>query len=225
MKFYIRVLFLFVTCVFTFSVWAGITVGATRLIYNETENEASISVSNHIGSAPYLIQSWIEQDGDSSAKVPFIVTPPLFRLDGGHENTLRIIYVGEKLLPGYRETVFWLNVKSIPSMERSDQNRLLITVKTRIKLFYRPAILNKEKANEAWRGLIFKRAGNQVVISNPTPFYISLFSLKVGSHSVERPPMVPPYGTVKFIEDGQIVVWRAIDDFGGVTEEASQALH
>lgn len=225
MIFFIRIIFLFVSCIFTFSVSAGITVGATRLIYSDTENEASISVSNHIGSDPYLIQSWLEQDGDSSAKVPFIVTPPLFRLDGGHENTLRIIYVGEKLLPSNRESVFWLNVKSIPSMKRSDQNRLLIAVKTRIKLFYRPATLNKEKASKAWRELIFKRAGNQVIIFNPTPFYVSLFSLKVSNHSVEQPPMVPPFGTVKILKDGLIVVWRAIDDFGGVTEEASQALH
>jgi P pilus assembly chaperone PapD len=125
---------------------ASITVGGTRLIYNGAENEASLPVSNSKDAVPYLIQSWIELSENSKEQVPFIVTPPLFRLDGGHENTLRVIYTGETSLPENRESVFWLNVKSIPSMTRSDENRLLIAVKTRMKLFYRPAALASENA-------------------------------------------------------------------------------
>ncbi|MDI5829406.1 fimbria/pilus periplasmic chaperone, partial [Salmonella enterica subsp. enterica serovar Kentucky] len=34
------------------------------------------------------------------------------------ENTLRIIYAGQPL-PGDRESLFWMNVKAIPSVDKS----------------------------------------------------------------------------------------------------------
>ena len=220
----LHAILLLTACLFTLSVNAGITVGGTRLIYNGEENEASISVINSKNSIPYLIQSWIELEENSPAKVPFIVTPPLFRLDGEHENTLRIIYTGEQMLPQDRESLFWLNVKSIPSMEKSDHNQLLIAVKTRMKLFYRPAKLATDNVNDAWKNLHYERSGDRIVISNPTPYYVSLFSLKVGSQAIEHPPMIAPFGTAHITAAGRDVTWKAINDFGGVTEEARQRL-
>lgn len=205
-------------------VLASITVGGTRLIYNATENEASLPVSNSHDGSPYLIQSWVELSENSKEQVPFIVTPPLFRLDGGHENTLRVIYTGERKLPENRESVFWLNVKSIPSMTRSDENRLLIAVKTRMKLFYRPTTLTSENADEAWTKLKFKPRGEHLLIINPTPFYVSLHSLKVANKTISQPPMISPFSSETVAGSGKQVVWKAINDFGGVTIEKHQML-
>ncbi|PNK63380.1 MULTISPECIES: molecular chaperone [Pantoea] len=224
MSLFIRAIFLLAASFFTHTVQASITVGGTRLIYNGAEKEAFISVTNSKSSVPYLIQSWVELDEKSSEKVPFIVTPPLFRLDGGHENTLRVIYTGEKPLPNNRESVFWLNVKSIPAMEKSEQNRLLIAVKTRIKLFYRPAELKTDNANEAWRNLSFKQKGSQTVITNGSPYFISLYALTLGGKRIKQPPMIAPFASVTVAGSGREVAWKAINDFGGVTEEARQAL-
>ena len=161
---------------------------------------------------------------NSKEKVSFIVTPPLFRLDGGHENTLRIIYTGEKTLPDNRESVFWLNVKSIPSMTRSDENRLLIAVKTRMKIFYRPAALASEKSGEAWTKLKFETRGEHLVINNPTPFYVSLYSLTIGNRTIAQPPMISPFSSATVAGSGTQVAWKAINDFGGVTTEKRQML-
>ncbi|MEI9763234.1 molecular chaperone [Enterobacter kobei] len=148
----------------------------------------------------------------------------MFRLDGGHENTLRVIYTGETSLPENRESVFWLNVKSIPSMTRSDENRLLIAVKTRMKLFYRPAALASENAGEAWTRLTFEPRGERLVINNPTPFYVSLYSLTVGNKTIAPPPMISPLSSVTVAGSGKQVAWKAINDFGGVTTEKRQML-
>ncbi|MGU3431011.1 fimbrial biogenesis chaperone [Enterobacter hormaechei] len=217
------ILFL-VSSFFMVSTQASITLGGTRLIYDGAEREAPISVSNGQKAVPHLIQSWVEVDGEPSAKAPFIVTPPLFRLDGGRENTLRVIYNAGVPLPDNRESVFWLNVKSIPAVEKSEQNRLLIAVKTRIKLFYRPATLNTDAAASAWKQLTFKRNGNQLTISNPTPYYVSLYSLKSGSQEIENPPMIAPSGSAVVTGAGGRVSWKAINDYGGITEEAHQTL-
>ncbi|MCG0458169.1 molecular chaperone [Enterobacter cloacae complex sp. ECC445] len=220
----IRTIVLLGACLLSQPGQASITVGGTRLIYNEAENEASLPVSNSKDAVPYLIQSWIELSENSKEQVPFIVTPPLFRLDGGHENTLRVIYTGETSLPENRESVFWLNVKSIPSMTRSDENRLLIAVKTRMKLFYRPASLASENAGEAWTRLAFEPHGERLVINNPTPFYVSLYSLTVGNKTIAQPPMISPFSSETVAGSGKQVAWKAINDFGGVTAEKRQML-
>lgn len=220
----IRTILLSGACIISLTCQASITVGGTRLIYNASENEASLPVSNTQDGVPYLIQSWVELSENSEGQVPFIVTPPLFRLDAGHENTLRIIYTGEKKLPENRESVFWLNVKSIPSMTRSDENRLLIAVKTRMKLFYRPALLASELAGEAWEKLKFEPRGEHLLIINPTPFYVSLYSLKVGDKSISQPPMISPFSSETVSGSGKQVTWKAINDFGGVTKEKRQVL-
>lgn len=109
-------------------------------------------------------------------------------------------------------------------MTRSDENRLLIAVKTRMKLFFRPAALASEKADEAWTQLTFKPHGGRLVINNPTPFYVSLYSLKVGNKTITQPPMISPFSTETVAGSGKQVSWKAINDFGGVTTEKHQTL-
>lgn len=201
---------------------AGVTLGGTRLIYDASKHESAISVTNSQQSVPHLIQSWVEAEGSAKVKAPFIVTPPLFRLDAGRENTLRVVFTGETSLPDSRESVYWLNVKSIPSVERSDQNHLLIAVKSRIKLFYRPSALNTSAAEDAWKKLTFSHTAGQLTINNPTPYYVSLFSLKTGAQAIKNPPMIPPFGNVSVSSSGGTVTWQAINDFGGKTEEMRQ---
>lgn len=71
-----------------------------------------------------------------AAKTPFIITPPLFRLDPGKNNILRIVNTTPGL-PQDRESVYWVNVKAIPSKSDDSENKnvLQIAVRTRIKLF------------------------------------------------------------------------------------------
>ncbi|MCU6154360.1 molecular chaperone [Enterobacter hormaechei] len=201
---------------------ASVTLGGTRLIYNASMREAAISVTNGQQAVPHLIQSWVEPDGSAVEKAPFIVTPPLFRLDAGRENTLRVVYTGESTLSDNKESVYWLNVKSIPAVEKADQNRLLIAVKSRIKIFYRPASLNNEDAAEAWKKLSFSHSNGELIINNPTPYYVSLYSLKSGSNAIKNPPMVAPFSHESITSTGGPVIWQAINDFGGITTEMRQ---
>ncbi|MFD3238879.1 FimD/PapC N-terminal domain-containing protein [Rahnella perminowiae] len=85
----------------------------------------------------------------------------LFRLNAGEDNSLRIIRTGG-ILPDDRESLFWLNIKAIPRLpEEAPAGLLQIVVKTRLKLFYRPAALLTPAGQSAWRQLQFSRAGGQ----------------------------------------------------------------
>ncbi|MDE9617481.1 fimbrial biogenesis chaperone [Citrobacter portucalensis] len=211
---------------FAVQVQAGIVIGGTRVIYNGEKKETSTSIRNQEKSGVYLVQSWIDT-GVKENKAPFIVTPPLFRINPGEENILRIVRTGGSL-PEDRESVFWLNVKSIPATDDSmpQNNVLQIVVKSRLKLFYRPAGL--EGAQDiAYKNLSVVRSGNHLTISNPTPYYVTLFTLKVDGLEIKEADMVPPKGSVSFTlpsTTASTVSWQAISDYGGISQPESRKL-
>ncbi|SUH10988.1 fimbrial assembly chaperone [Salmonella enterica subsp. enterica] len=121
---------------------AGINIGTTRVIFHGDAKDASISISNS-DNVPYLIQSWAQSISETGASgdAPFMVTPPLFRLNGGQKNVLRIIRTGGNL-PEDRESLYWLDIKSIPSSNPDNKhNTLMLAVKAEFKLIYRPKAL------------------------------------------------------------------------------------
>lgn len=149
---------------------AGVSIGGTRVIYDGGKKEASLSVNNP-DAVPYLIQSWIETQSNDVAKAPFIITPPLYRLDKGQRNVMRIIRAGN--LPEDKESLFWLNIKSIPSAERKD-NTLQIAIKTRIKLIYRPPGLTQSTPDAQVEKLHWKSNGKFIQVTNPSAYFINL---------------------------------------------------
>jgi fimbrial chaperone protein len=74
-------------------------------------------------------------------KTGALSSPAAVRHAGKKENTLRILDATNDQLPQDRETLFWMNVKAIPSMDKSklSDNTLQLAIISRIKLYYRPA--------------------------------------------------------------------------------------
>ncbi|EBU3152311.1 molecular chaperone [Salmonella enterica] len=200
---------------------AGVVVGGTRIIYNGDKKETSISVKNPDKSS-YLIQSWSDSGENSTAKSPFMVTPPLFRLGAGQENMLRIIRT-DSSLPEDKESLFWMNIKSIPATEKQDNvNTLQIAVKTRIKLIYRPQALSQQPENVTEK-LIWKRSGSNLTVTNPTAYYMNFSTLKVGNSTVKDATYVAPMSTATFtLPAGSTagdVRWTLISDYGSAGNE------
>lgn len=200
--------------------WAGgIALGATRVIYPANAKQVSLAVTNTDDKNRFLIQSWIENAKGEKTEA-FILTPPLFVSNPKSENTLRIIYSGEGL-PNDRETLFWLNSKSIPSINKEevkDKNILQIAVLARIKMFVRPEGLLVQSA-EAPNMLSFQRQGKTLTITNPSPYYITLINLKLGTGSLPT-TMVEPKSSVNVTlpsASGGTVSYQTINDYGANT--------
>ncbi|WP_332460315.1 fimbrial biogenesis chaperone [Xenorhabdus lircayensis] len=199
---------------------AGVIIGGTRIVYLSNKKEVSISINNPEKEAVYLIQSWIQDENDKT-KTPFVVTPPLFKLPANNENILRIVKIGNQL-PMDKESIFWINVKSIPQTLNSDTtlNQLQIVVNSRLKLFYRPVQL-KEKAEIAYKEIKFKQENGLLLAENPTPYFISFSSLNVDNHDIKRAGMIKPFGQVSWplpLNNARKVSWKVINDYGGVTQ-------
>ncbi|MEE4484850.1 molecular chaperone [Serratia ficaria] len=206
-------------------VQAGVVVGGTRLIYDGAKKESALSINNP-DAVPYLIQSWVDAQEGDSAKAPFIITPPLFRLDGGQNNLLRVVRAGGNL-PADKESLYWLNVKAIPSVEKKD-NTLQIAIKTRIKLIYRPQGLSGN-LEEAVGKLAWRRSGNRLQVSNPSPYYLTFFNLKLNGSAVAGSTMVAPQATASFplpagSGAGGSLSWQIINDYGGTGQTFTSTL-
>lgn len=225
MKFNFKVILIIcLTLVGYSSAQAGVIIGGTRVIYDGAVKEASLSVNNP-DNVPYLIQSWIEAADSNEAKAPFIITPPLFRLDHGQQNVMRIVRAGN--IPENKESMYWLNIKSIPSAEKK-QNSLQIAIKTRIKLIYRPLALKGSQPEMFVDKLNWQKTGNQIQVTNPTNFYMNFNEITVAGKKVKDPTYVAPGSSARFelpagVNSGQ-VLFKIISDFGGVSEAYSAGI-
>ncbi|MEI5999719.1 fimbria/pilus periplasmic chaperone [Paraburkholderia bengalensis] len=217
---------------------ASVTIGGTRVIYPLDEREVTVKLTNDSRN-PSLVQVWLDR-GDEDANpddiaVPFVITPPIFRMDPKKSQTLRVIHGGGEALPQDRESVYWLNVLDIPpkAAPRSDANMLQIAYRTRIKLFARPPGL-PGSAEEAPRRVAWKIVpasdgdGQSLALSNPTAFHVSYSRITVSANGRAfenaRGGMVAPYGSeiipvpaMDGVHAGT-VRYTAISDFGGAIE-------
>ncbi|MGS1110470.1 fimbrial biogenesis chaperone [Achromobacter anxifer] len=190
---------------------ADLTVAGTRFIYPAQAWSLTIRTGNS-GEAPILVQTWLDQEhaqartDPSELSAPFVLTPPVYRLDAGERKALELRYTGEPL-PRDRESVFWINFLEIPSLQPSRRNQLQLSFRLRMKVLFRPPALQGDPreapAQVAWK---YRRTGDaaapwQLEAHNPTPFHVSLARLELpAAAGVQRLDglTVPPYATARF---------------------------
>ena len=214
---------------------AGVTIAGTRVIFPAAEREKSIRTNNK-GSSPVLVQVWVD-DGSknndiNSMLVPFTVTPPVYRIDPGKGQSVRLIYNGMEL-PGDRESVYWFNLLEIPTVNDEDKNkdRLELAFRTRIKIFYRPPALTGNSTDYIsalrWQMEASKKA---VKIENPTPYYFSFESVtaKDGKRTYPLvPQMLAPYTSLSLATEGsqglpasiRSIEFNVLNDYGSTVTE------
>lgn len=203
-----------VTC---YNASATVNIGGTRLLYDGAKKEVSLSVHNP-DSTPYLIQTVVDNLNNDPQKPPFIITPPLYRLDGGKENMMRVIMSGS--LPQNKESMYWLRVKAIPSAPR-EKNTLQIAVATSIKLIYRPETLKDINVEKESEKLTWRISGNKLNVTNPTPCFINFNEIIVAGKKLQNVSYAAPGTTTSFTlpaaVNGGNLQFSVISDFGAVS--------
>ncbi|MGY6030609.1 Fimbria/pilus periplasmic chaperone [Phytobacter sp. AG2a] len=207
---------------------ASVVLSGTRVIYNGKKKEVTVTVTNS-NKTPVLVQNWMDAGKEkavpSKIGVPFVLTPPINRIDPGKSQTLRITYLGSPPLPQDKESVFWVNVLEVPSKAKGvkeDQSRLNIAFRSRIKLFYRPAGL-KGNSLQAIGQLKWQPAKDGVNVTNPTPYYVSLQVIQYGGKIIDG-KMISPGETQHYkfpgigsVTDVTKITYHAINDYGALT--------
>lgn len=208
---------------------AALVLSDTRLVYHGGAPQARITVLN-MGRQPALMQAWIDTGNPEAPpqdiRAPFVVTPPMARIDAGQRQTLSVVFTGSAL-PADRESLFWLNVLDIPPRPRSagQRNYIQFAVRTRIKLLYRPVAL-RGNPTQAMRLLRWREVcarGRCVVqVRNPSPYCIAIVELRCrGAHGAIGPALqgtVLPFGTRRWRLPGaapvRSVSYAVVNDYG-----------
>lgn len=224
-------------------VQAGVQIAGTRFIYPAAEREINVRLTN-TANQPALVQAWLDAGNPSAQpgaeKLPFVVLPPLIRVEANKGQTLRIVRVGGEL-PKDQESVFWINVLEVPPRAEgtADRNVMQLAFRTRLKLFYRPEGLQgklQDGVDKLSWTVVRAGAGYALHTRNDSAFHISFarMELKAGgkSYSLESGGMVAPRATQDFplkglngpVSSGQVQVnW--LDDFGASREQSYELKH
>ena len=100
-------------------------------------------------------------------------------------------------------------------------------VRSRFKLFYRPTGLTGNP-DDAYQALRWSRNKNNVVVNNPTPYYITLYQLSLGGKRIADGGLVAPFSerALEGCPDPGVcqVRWQAINDYGRIMPVRTQAL-
>jgi chaperone protein EcpD len=207
---------------------AALTVSTTRVVFQSDKRSASVIVSNP-SKKPYAVQTWVNtQADDTTTAVPFVASPPLFRLDPGKEQQVQINGLPGDL-PNDRESLFFFNVQEIPQVEADQVNVLNIALRTRLKLFYRPVELKDNpmtRLKDIGFRIVQKHGKSHLVAANPSPFHVTFARLEViangKTEKLESPQMLGPLGTREYplktpVGAAAQVLFTTINDYGAYT--------
>ncbi|MTD27442.1 fimbrial biogenesis chaperone [Erwinia sorbitola] len=211
---------------------ANVIISATRAIYLSEKKEIAVQLLND-GADPSLVQAWIDNGNPDStpetAKVPFLLMPPVVKVPAHGGQQLRVKYLGNIPIQD-RESVYYLNVLDIPPVPENLQgkNVMQLAIRSRIKLFFRPAGL-KITLNDMISHLTLTAMNKSILIHNASPYYLTLSALRAGKENLlSEGLMVAPFSQTTLAVKGSVtrgmplsVVY--LNDYGASIESKKNA--
>jgi len=187
------------------TVSASVVMTGTRVIYPADASEKMVQLSNQ-DTHPYMVQLWTDSDPSNNevqkASAPFIANPHIFRINPNAGQIVRLVFTGGELAKD-RETLFYLSFLQMPAIRASElqANKLLLSVNSRMKLFYRPQPL-VGNPDELSKSLSFKVNGKTIVARNNSGYFATVRDAKV-VHAGQPLPlnqavMIPPLSEVNW---------------------------
>jgi fimbrial chaperone protein len=224
----------------TFLANSSVVMTNNRVIFHAENKDKTLQFNNK-GSTAYLVQVWVDQGNDKStpdiADAPFIVTPQIFRINPNVGQTARLLYTGDNQQPRDRESIFYLNFHQIPALNQStaDQNKLVMTLHSRLKVFYRPKTIlgNVEEMPKKWTFVLQNNAKDSTItVNNPTGYYANLTTatLRTKQKSYHIAPnsvdMIAPYSSASWpiaekvkLDQNSILNVTYVNDYGAIAKQ------
>lgn len=145
-----------------------------RVIIRESEavvTTGNLTITNP-GTRPWLMQAWLE---DENGVREGRVYPELSRLEPEFSRRLLIAPSLSQWREG-RESLNWLVVRLIPSVESDGISRLLIPIELRLKVFLRPHAAGAEQENPSLSCAL--RQDGALILNNSGRHYVTLIEFK-----------------------------------------------
>lgn len=192
---------------------AAVSLDRTRIIFPGGSDSLSVHIQNNNKEQPYLAQAWLEDPDGKKINGPFIVLPPLQRLEPGAESMVKLqVLPGVSLLPQDKESLFYFNLREVPPRSKTP-NSLQLALQSTVKFFYRPAALVVKPGSQSrpWQEqLQLQRQGDHYQLNNPTPYYITVVE---AASAPDKP--VPQFKPVMVAPNSQLPLGVTVAQLGG----------
>lgn len=204
---------------------AHVSVDAQRIVFDRSKaTSKSVVIRNHDVAKPYLAQIWIEDELENRVDFPIVALPFLQRIEAKGSHQIRISSIGdESSLAKDRETLFYFNLLGVPPKTDVDADAMVqMFFQYHIKLFYRPLGLQAYKQDNGWiNDAKIQRESQQLIIENPTPYYLSIAGYANGGEQKNTQKfqklelMIKPYAIERVnISVGRLFTILYITDIG-----------
>lgn len=197
---------------------AGVQLDRTRVLIEDGKIRANYALSNNT-EIPLLASATITNaDGTPTSRLA--ASPALYQVRSKttHQGTISIL----EPLPQDKESVFWLNVKTVaPESDASKTgSSLQFAIGQRIKIFYRPKGI-KEDCKIVADKLKWTKTKDGLKVENDTPLSMSLVEVTVGTKKFRLEDLLLP----KSSKDWQLAIptnhkmsFTYADEYGNYVE-------
>lgn len=197
----------------------GVMAGLENATADSALIQAQIIPSNPLTGLPALDG----QNGES----PFLITPPLHRLNTNERFNWRIQRVSDGNLANDRETIFYIALRVIPdtsNIKFQSNAGLILTPTIYLKMLYRPKAIENINIGNQVSSLKFTQNDKKLIIKNPTPLSMTFASLQVGSYSIPIERLnhsLQPFGELQIELPASVsgeITWRVLNEYGLATK-------
>ncbi|WP_313129959.1 fimbria/pilus periplasmic chaperone [Pseudescherichia vulneris] len=179
--------------------WSGVYIYGTRVIYPAAQKEVTVQLMNK-GDRSALVQAWID-DGNTQTppeklNVPFLLTPPVVKVNGNSGQQLKIKLLNANL-PQNQESLYYLNVLDIPpnADNNAGKNKLKFALQNRIKLIYRPASVARVN-KETFSKIDIMRTNNGITVKNNSANWLTITEIKSTVKANKATLLLAPHASV-----------------------------
>lgn len=197
--------------------YASLSTERTRYIFQGDKESLGITVKNNDKERTFGGQAWVDNIVEKDTRPTFVVTPSFFKVKPNGQQTLRVIMASDHL-PQDKESVYWLNLQDIPPALKG--SGLAIALRTKMKLFYRPAGLSAGRKGAEEGMSLQSRPDGKTVLVNTTPYIYAIGSLldakdkpvSVDNDTAQKLLMFMPNDEV--VVKGAVAKVSSLNDYG-----------
>ncbi len=205
---------------------ASMVIDGTRIVFpgDKKRSRSGPPMWGDAVADPVWVDDGRVQNRPEKDSAPFIVLPPIVRIEPGKGQSWRTVFNGSRL-PRDRESLFWFNLLDIPPEPKNGTaiNYLQLAIRSRIKLFYRPAGVAADKiAPDKALSWALAPAGGGLRVSNASSRYITIDSITLNGQK-QSAGMVAPFSSLVITPKGAALhmlparfSFTTINDYGAV---------
>lgn len=146
----------------------GMIPETSVVIVDQADGEGSINLKNSDDS-PSLLITTLQNIADDKITDLLSVTPPAARVEPGKSQRVRFILIDKT--PLKTERLGRVIFEGVPPQKKGE-SRVQMNIRQNLPLLIRPAGLAKDEA--PWKRLVWKQEGNQLTVSNDSPYVVRL---------------------------------------------------